>query len=140
MRRSELALGLAFALALGGFAAGCSSDKVTVTIASDDDCNGGKPFYVVMRQIEEATYVTDSYETIVTKVFSSPPDPTVVKSEVIFPGVKSKLVVQKNQTVPLAIYFLFATPGERWKISKPSPVPSSIDIELGKNDIKADGG
>jgi hypothetical protein len=115
--------------------AGCASSTVTVAVESTPETNEGRPLYAVVRAVEEATYVTDSYDGIAAKVFARPPDATVLRSEVIYPGVKAELVVQKPDTRPLAIYFLFSEPGERWKMSQPQPLPGSIAVELGRNAI-----
>jgi hypothetical protein len=121
------------------FVQGCSSNKMTIDIESTPETNAGRPFYAVIRAAEEATFVTDSYEAIAGKVFANPPDPTVLKAEVVYPGIPAKVTFTKPDTLPLAVYFLFNSPGERWKISKPLPLPSSVEIDLGRNDIKEGG-
>ncbi|MEZ0227889.1 MAG: hypothetical protein ACAI25_04640 [Planctomycetota bacterium] len=127
--------------ALGGLLlalAGCSSNKLTIEVSSTPETNEGRPFYAVVRQVEQATYVTDGYDIIAAKVFKNPPDPSVLRSEVIYPGRTLELVVQKPETVPIAVYFLFSHPGERWKMSRVQPLPSSLSIELDKNQIKGE--
>lgn len=57
----------------------------------------------------------------------------------IYPGIKAKLSFKKPEGVPVGVYFLFSQPGERWKISKVQPLPSSMDFDLDKNSIKEGG-
>lgn len=125
------ALPLAAVLLLGG----CSSTKMKVEVTSTSDTNGGRPFYAVFRSVDPGTYVTDSYEAIAGKVFA--PDPTVLRTEVVYPGVKGEIAVPKSEALPVGIYFLFTTPGEKWKILRQQPLPSSIQVELGKNDVSS---
>ena len=82
--------------------------------------------------------MTDSYDTVASKVFANPPDPSVLRSEVVYPGTTLDLTVVKPEMLPIAVYFLFTNPGERWKMSQVQPLPSSMDIGLDKNQIKGD--
>jgi hypothetical protein len=132
-RRSLAALG-GVLLAL----AGCSSNKLKIEVNSTIETNEGRPFYAVVRQVEQATYVTDGYDIVAAKVFVNPPDPSVLRSEVVYPGKTLELTVPKSETAPIAVYFLFSRPGERWKMSRVQPLPSSLTIELDKNQIKGD--
>ena len=62
----------------------------------------------------------------------------MLRSEVVYPGRTLELTVKKPEAVPIAVYFLFAHPGDRWKLSQPQPLPSSLSVELDKNQIKGD--
>ncbi len=137
MRASSL--GSAAVVLLAFFLGGCSSNTISVVIESSSETNARAPFYVVFRSVEQATYLTDTYDPIAAKVFANPPDPTVIRSEVIYPGFRLKLKVPKHDTTSLAIYFLFTNPGGRWKTSREQPLSSSVDIELEKNQIKSEG-
>ena len=129
----------ALLLTLFAVASGCSSKEVKVRVSSDPKTNGGLPFYVVCRSVEGGTFVTESPEIVSKKVFASPKDPSVLRAEVIYPGVDKEVRFDKPQALPLAIYFLFTKPGEHWKTSRDQPVPSSVDIELSGNQIKREG-
>jgi hypothetical protein len=131
---SKFRVALLAAVVLGG----CSSNKMKIEVSSTVETNEGRPFYTVIRQVEQATYVTDSYEAVAAKVFANPPDPSVLRSEVIYPGQTAQLTVTKPEVLPIAVYFLFSQPGGRWKMSQVQPLPSSIDIELEKNQIKGE--
>jgi hypothetical protein len=128
----------ALAIAALGLASGCGGAKMSVKVDAKPDANGGQPFYMVVRQAEEAQYVTEDYGVIASKVFATPADPSVIKSEVIYPGATKSLSFEKPKDKPVAIYFLFTKPGDRWKTARPQPLPSSVDIELSGNTIKSD--
>lgn len=127
---------LAAFVAVSTLLIGCSSSpKMTVAVKTNADTNKGKPFYAVVRSVEQGTYVTDSYEAIAAKVFANPPDPSVLRAEIIYPGSKNEIAVPKTEALPLGVYFLFTSPGERWKVLKPQPLPSTLEIELGANSV-----
>lgn len=125
-----------FAALLALTGAGCSSDTVNVRIESTEKTNGGLPFYVVFRTVEGAAFVTESYDAVAKKVFANPKDQSVLRAEVVYPGVEREIAVEKPVALPLGVYFLFTKPGERWKTQRSLPVPSSMDIELDGNEIK----
>jgi hypothetical protein len=135
---SSLLVQAAAVLAVAALISGCSSDKLTVDVTSTPETNGGKPFYAVVRACDQATFVTDNYETIAQKVFANPPDPSFLRSEVVFPGVEAKIVVKKPDAIPVAVYFLFTQPSDKWKTTRPQPLSSSLSLELDRNEIKSD--
>lgn len=115
--------------------AGCGSTGTSVVVTSQEVTNGGRPFYAVVRSVEQATHLTDTYESIAAKVFANPADPSVLAAQVIYPGVEATVEVQPSETLPLGVYFLFTEPGERWKVLQPKPLPSSMQIDLGVSDV-----
>jgi hypothetical protein len=98
--------------------------------------NGGRPFYVVVRTVEPAAFTTESYDVVAEKVFATPADPSVVRTEIVYPGTGADFEVPKPEAKPLAVYFLFTSPGGNWKLIRRPPVPSDIEVELEKNRIK----
>src|SRR5277367_6483286 len=119
--RARVAALLVLVAGVAFVAGGCSSTKCDVVVESTPDTNNGKPFYAVVRNVEQATFVVDTYETVSGLVFAEPPDKTVLSSTVIYPGLKAKLTFTKPEAVPIGVYFLFTQPGERWKVSKAPP-------------------
>jgi hypothetical protein len=137
MRPSRLAAAAALALAAAWPLAGCSSTRMTIYVDSTPETNGGRPFRAVVRTVEPSAYLTETYATVASKLFTTPPDGSILRSEVIYPGVEKEIELEKPQgNVPLGIYFLFTQPGERWKTTRKAPLPSSVEIELGANEIK----
>ncbi|HVY61462.1 MAG TPA: hypothetical protein VHF22_07400 [Planctomycetota bacterium] len=127
-----------FTVTAAGLLSGCGGAKMTIKVDAAADTNGGQPLYMVVRQAEEAKYVTEDYGVIAAKVFATPADPDMIQREVIYPGDSKKVSFEKPKDKPVAIYFLFTKPGERWKTARPQPLPSSVDIELSGNTIKND--
>jgi hypothetical protein len=126
---------LVVALVVGvGLLGGCSSTEMTLGITAKGDVNGGRPFYAVVRAVDQGTHVTDTYESIAGKVFANPPDPTVIKTAVIYPGVEQQLKFKKPEGLPVGVYFLFTSPSDKWKILRPQPLASAT-IELGANGV-----
>ncbi len=134
---SSRAAATAAVAAIVALLAGCGSDRFTVKIDAKPDANAGQPFYVVVRSTEQAEYVTESYESVAARVFATPPDASVLKSEVVYPGETRKLAFDKPAKADtLGIYFLFTKPGEKWKTARAAPLPSSVDVEISGNTIK----
>ena len=135
-RRSSGRLGAA-ALALAALCGvGCSSGppELTLEVTSAEGTNGGRPFYAVIRSVEQATYITDSYEAISAKVFANPPDPSVLRTEVIYPGVPATWTIEQPEGLSVGVYFLFTEPGDGWKIIRSPPLPTVVEVDLGAND------
>jgi hypothetical protein len=128
------ALSVAAAFAAGG----CASSKVAVRVDCDPAANGGAPFYVVVRAVEQGTFVTESYEAVASKVFATPTDPALLKAEVVHPGAAIEVVVEKPKDTGIGVYFLYTKPGERWKTGRVVPLPDAIDISLGANQIESE--
>lgn len=141
MRRTSYArvVALAFAwaaLSLAGV--GCSSSGVTLQLEAGPDTNGGRPLYVVVRQVEPARFASDSYGEIAHRAFARPKDETVLRTEVLYPGAKRKLRLKDpDPSLPIALYFLFTDPGERWKVKIDPPLPTSVEIRLDSNEVAA---
>lgn len=113
-----------------------SSPKLmTFVIKSKDDTNEGQPFYIMIRYVNQQTFLTDSYQTISAMAFASEADPAVLAVRSILPGKKLKLRVQKLDKDPIGVYCLFTNPGERWKVLLSQPLKSKYKIRLDKNNI-----
>jgi hypothetical protein len=118
------------------FGLGCSSaPEVTVEVTSTAETNGGRPFYAVTRSVEQTTYITDTYEGIAARIFATPPDPTILKAEVIYPGVPATWTVEQPEGLSVGVYFMFTDPGDGWKIVRSPPLPTTIEVELGVNSV-----
>lgn len=128
------------ALALVALTAGCSSgpsDHVAVSIDTTHETNAGRPFYLVVRQVDERIYLIETYEDVADKVFSTPPDASICHKEVVFPGERGEPIAVKKPegSQPVAFYFLFTAPGARWKTLVANPLPDEIRFELGPSEI-----
>lgn len=112
-------------------AAGCSSDKLRLQIESDPQTNNARSLYVVVSQVDERRYVTESYEAVAGRVFKAPPDPMVLKASPVLPGHDLEIEVDKPaDDKAVAIYFLFTKPGPRWKTFLEGPLPDEVEFKL----------
>jgi hypothetical protein len=116
--------------------AGCGSSGFTVYVASEPATNVGRPFYMLVRAVEQKSYLSEDYQEVVGKTFSEG-DKSVLKAAMVVPGRPLELDVPREETLPVAVYFFFTRPGERWKTLVPQPLPSSLEFELGQHEIKS---
>lgn len=117
---------------------GCGSSEIVINITSTGHTNDNRPFYVAVRSVEENVYVVESYQEVASKLFVTPPDKSILKTEPVYPGIEKELIVEpapENQKLPLAIYLFLTKPGSDWKQIVRQPLPSSIAIELQGNRV-----
>ena len=134
--------GSAPALLLSGLIAlsGCAPSPLKIGVQSAATMNQDRPLYMVVRNVDQKTFLTESYQTVANQVIT--PDPSVVQSEVVFPGSKHELEMPKQSKTPVAVYFLFTTPapGTSWKILIDQPLPDRVDLQLGVDGIEGVNG
>ena len=123
----------AAALLLGGCAS--SGSQMTIRVEAPKNLNGGLPMQMLVRNVDSATFSAESYPTAATKVVT--PDPTVLKSEVVYPGAGVSVSLAKPDKGEVAVYFFFLTPGPEWKVLLPRPFDSSVQIRLGSDRVEA---
>lgn len=115
---------------------GCGSSQIGIYVESTETTNSKRPFYLVIRAVDQKDYVSESYQEVADKVFHDPAK-TVLKTEVIYPGRTAAVTLDMPEQLPLGIYFLFTEPGTLWKSFIPQPLPSSIEFQLEGNGIKS---
>lgn len=125
-RAGSVGLVLAGALA----AIGCQPGPVTIAVQSPADANQGRPLHMVVRTVDEGTFLADSYQDVAAKVTA--PDASVVASNVVFPGSTMKVEVARQDKSPLGVYFFFTSPqsSSGWKTLVPLPLPGQVQIQL----------
>lgn len=114
---------------------GCGSSALTIYVESEPTVNSGRPFYMLVRAVEQKDYVSEDYQTVAGRVFATA-DKNMLKTEVVLPGREMEVSVAREETLPVAIYFLFTTPGERWKVLLEQPLPDSVEFTLDAHQIK----
>jgi len=124
-------------LAGGLLAAGCQSGPAPLTIAvqSAAGANQGRSLYMIVRTVDEGTFLSDSYQDVATRVTS--PDGSVVSTSVILPGSSVSVPVTRQDKSPLGVYFFFTTPtnNSSWKTLIVQPLPDKVEIQLQGNGI-----
>ncbi|GIW70589.1 MAG: hypothetical protein KatS3mg102_0131 [Planctomycetota bacterium] len=131
-RLVPLVLALAAAAIAGG---GCASGRATLRIEAAAQTNDGRPLYMVLRAVDGAEFVTETYEDIAARVFAAPPDPSIIRADVVYPGMVRAIAFDPPERKPIGVYFLFTEPGDRWKTMLQQPLPSTVEIRLGPNTI-----
>jgi hypothetical protein len=101
---------------------------LVVEVQTGPEMNERRSCYVVVRAVDEGTFLKESYSAVAAKVFAN--DPTVIEAEVIFPARKKVLTIQLPASVApasvapasvaptgnfIAIYVLFTRPQGEWK-------------------------
>lgn len=121
-------------LAAGLLVTGCASSQLSIVVQSSKDTNDQRPFYVLVRSIDQPTYVAEAYQSVARRVMK--PDDSVLKAEVIYPGIKTQLDVPRQEKTPVAVYFLLTDPTGEWKTLIEQPLPGTVQILLGPSRIE----
>lgn len=132
---SGRALLLAAAAILSGCASSASAPQIVIKVNAPRTVNGGRPMQMLVRNVDGATFSSESYPAAAAKVVT--PDPSVLRSEVIYPGANLSISLAKPDKGDLAVYFFFLTPGPEWKVLLPPPFDSSVRIQLGSDRVQA---
>lgn len=122
-------------LALSLLLAGCAT-TTRIHVESKKDTNGGEPFYMVVRNTDGKSFVTERYQDIAAKLFAKSQDPQTVSQEPIFPGKPFTLTLEEGDKKDLVVYFFFSKPGTNWRVPLRKPLPAEVLIELGANDVQ----
>lgn len=114
--------GVVVALAAGAFGCGKKAPfATTLTVAAEPKANQGRHFVLLIRKVSEAEFFTDSYTKISGLVFPAVEDPSVLLVRVMYPGQRAKLRVSVAEDQPIAVYGMFAEPGQSWKMLLSAP-------------------
>jgi hypothetical protein len=137
-------IAFAFACLLGG--CGSSTPKpvspsvattMQVVVQTTAATNAGDPLYGMVRTLDaKAAPAAEAYQDISSRLFASPPDPTVIASEPIIPGAATTFEVDTSASKGLVVYFLFTNPGANWRVPLRPPFPKVLTIELDANQVK----
>lgn len=131
---------LAVTLAACGGAAPQVKAKPTplhLEIAPGKDTNQGGTFYVVIRKIDQAGFLADDYDAIADKLFTEPPDPSVLRKAIVRPG--AAMTVDADRELAdgeiLGVYFLLSVPGDAWRLAVADRKVDRLKVTLGANGI-----
>jgi hypothetical protein len=114
--------------------AGCAS-TVRLEVRPAEKSNGGRPLYMMVREVPAGGARAEEYESIAAKAFKYPPDPSVRKMQVVFPNRPLQLELQRPEDGALEVYFFFTRPGANWSVPLAQPLPAEVLIELGEDEI-----
>lgn len=111
--------------------------KLPIVVRAGEDCNGGRPVYVVVRAVDEQGFVEDGYEEIAGLVVT--PDETVLAVLLVFPGaaVFEQIVVDELPAM-VGVYGLFTVvEGGGWKTLVEQP--DAIEVSATANALELSG-
>ena len=92
---------------------------------------------MVVRKTDRAGFLAEDYDAIADGVFAEPRDPAVLRVAIVQPGHKVTLDVPRAvaQGEVLGLYFLFSTPGDRWRLAVGDVGVPGVRVHLGASGI-----
>lgn len=110
---------------------GCLPGQVRVSLSNEPGSNRNTPFYLVVRKLEAKDFAGQPYSEIVRLLDS--PDPSVLRTQLLYPGRKYRFYLKHPEKESLALYFLFTEPGGTWSLLLPRPLPWQVKASLRGN-------
>lgn len=114
--------------------AACQPSTLQLRIKAPPGTNQGRPLYMLVRKVDAKQYALESYADVSARVVQA--DPSVVHSEIIYPGTLRRLQVPAPADSSLAVSFLFTSPDGRWQEFLNTPLPPSLEVELSEGRIQ----
>jgi len=137
-------------LAMVSLGGGCSSaaravrgppppPPFRIEIRAARDSNQGGPLFVVVRKTDRAGFLAEDYDAIADGVFAEPRDPAVLRRAIVRPGQVMTLEVPRAEgdSEILGVYFLFATPGEDWRLAIADTHVAGVRVVLGASGVES---
>ncbi|MCE2983464.1 MAG: hypothetical protein LW832_07855 [Parachlamydia sp.] len=94
--------------------AGCN--YCTVKIRSSKNTNCGAPFYLIVKETNFPTFLSEDYPQIANMLNHPPEGDPCFGTYCIIPGKDQMFTVERPQgACSLGFYFLFTEPGKIWK-------------------------
>jgi len=125
-----------------GMLNGCSSSKgavkkemITFQVQPDKTVNDERPVYLLIRRVNKAEFLTETYNAVADTVFANPPDESVLVRLMLLPGQDEKVSVPKPDKADLGVYAFFVRPGEQWKLLLEKPLKSEYKIKVKYNEL-----
>lgn len=123
-------------VALASFAAmGCAT-TTKVYVKSSAQTNDGNTLYMVVRNVDGKPVANEHYQEAAKKLFTDPPDPSILSSQPIFPGNTVTLTIENGDAKDVVIYFFFTQPSNNWRVPLRKPLPAEVFIDLGQNQVE----
>lgn len=141
MSRAAAAL-LSIALAVG--AGACGSKKPNLSRVLDFQtsqkqvANRGRTFYIVVRAVEEAQFLSETYDDVAKLVTQNATDESILEMELFWPGQPAQFVVEAPADKAIAVYCLFTRPSGDWKVLLSPPLDRAYRFVIGNRDIRID--
>lgn len=126
---------LATAIVLAALATGCAS-ATKIYVKSSAQTNDGNTLYMVVRNVDGKPVANEAYQEAAKKLFTDPPDPSIISSQPVFPGNTVTITVENGDAKDVVIYFFFTAPANNnWRVPLRKPLPAEVFIDLGQNQV-----
>jgi hypothetical protein len=136
-------IGVLLLLVLASVGCGASATKEiverTIVLRPSAKANKGRHFFVMVRAVSETEFFADSYQKVASMVYPASKDPSVLFVRAVWPGQTQKLVVKVPGTDSFAVYALFTSPGDPWKVLVTPPLRTRYELRLGDRTIRLEG-
>lgn len=109
------------ALLIAPAALGCAP-RMKLSVEPNDELNGRRPCYVLVRNVDEKTYQEETYQAAAAKVMT--PDDSVLQAVVVFPGTPQTIKLSRPEKGQVALYVFFYRPEGGYKALLPSSAQS----------------
>jgi len=117
------------------FLSGCAT-TTRIYVKSKETTNDGNTMYMAVRTVyPKAATLNEPYQQSAAKLFTDPPDPTIITTQPIFPG-DSAAVTLDNIDKDVVVSFFFTSPGPNWRVPLHRPLPAEIYIDLGQHQVE----
>jgi hypothetical protein len=111
-------------------------DLITFNIIPDSRVNDERPVYIVLRKVNRMEFLIDNYDGISEMILANPPNESILLWQMIMPGQKETIQVVRPDKFDIAIYALFISPGENWKMLLESPLKPEYTINIKSNELE----
>jgi len=105
-----------------------------LTFVGADDVNGGTALHVLVRKTTKTDYPRQDYDDVVQSL-SLESDPNALDWLVITPGKTQTLDVARPANAQVGVYFLFSSPGARWRHMVDEDWIEHLQFNVGRNQI-----
>ena len=103
---------------------------------STERTNDGNTLYMAVRTVDAKPSLTgERYQEAASKLFTDPPDPSILNNQPIFPG-NTVTVAVDDMDKDLILYFFYTNPGPNWRVPLHRPLPAEVYIDLGQHQIE----
>lgn len=106
------------------------SDESLLTVITHSNTNRGLPFYVLIKEVEKAAFLIDSYDDVVHKTLNAKEAYPYIVSQVLIPGETYTFKQPRGERgTPLGVYFFFTDVRKDWKVLvDPTVAETKIDL------------
>lgn len=117
-------------------AAGCASappepdPERILTFRSNYTINESRPLYLLVRAVDEGAFLQEGYRAIAGKAVPPAKDETVRGLRFAWPGHEEVMVVDVKDEEAFAVYALFTSPGDPWKVLISPPLRKEYTFML----------